>query len=576
MKIVLVNTDPMVAKLIEATAKKTGIALESYAGLSKLDVSILAKDSFVFLDEGAIDDHKDIAKKIGEDFLSCFLYAKTKAISEFAYSVKKPFLPTQILDILQEELLKRGQDLSNASDIGRDEIAEDTLHIDSIDSQLRDFSVSQDFDESLPLPPLTDQSQDTAPTTPDSPLDFEDSLTDENPDEIESNITAESSNTESNLESLESIIEPSNSIDSSNADDNTDIAISDDVMQNTLDSIESDSTQDDTNHIENIESSISDTDNSTTDIGPESLSLESDPLDSLAALDSDTDTQDTLDELNFDIEAEEEPLPSPTEESLETTQSTDTESSAPDTFDELVASTTADENIDTVLDTKDQSAPTTPDSPLDFEDSLTDENPDEIESNITAESDVQNSESKVDDEGFSDISLDDLATDEIEDAIDLELDTLAHSAPKSNQAEPSIASTKQGADVDVADVDMQDSIGQEEDFLQLSESEICEALGETPPQEISAKQSPGEVSESDLPDDLGHFGNELGAIEDLGDEVELLNESTKQTQSDHITQANQAQERLISELLANKSADEIRALLNGAQISIKISFSDKQ
>ena len=576
MKIVLVNTDPMVAKLIEATAKKTGIALESYAGLSKLDVSILAKDSFVFLDEGAIDDHKDIAKKIGEDFLSCFLYAKTKAISEFAYSVKKPFLPTQILDILQEELLKRGQDLSNASDIGRDEIAEDTLHIDSIDSQLRDFSVSQDFDESLPLPPLTDQSQDTAPTTPDSPLDFEDSLTDENPDEIESNITAESSNTESNLESLESIIEPSNSIDSSNADDNTDIAISDDVMQNTLDSIESDSTQDDTNHIENIESSISDTDNSTTDIGLESLSLESDPLDSLAALDSDTDTQDTLDELNFDIEAEEEPLPSPTEESLETTQSTDTESSAPDTFDELVASTTADENIDTVLDTKDQSAPTTPDSPLDFEDSLTDENPDEIESNITAESDVQNSESKVDDEGFSDISLDDLATDEIEDAIDLELDTLAHSAPKSNQAEPSIASTKQGADVDVADVDMQDSIGQEEDFLQLSESEICEALGETPPQEISAKQSPGEVSESDLPDDLGHFGNELGAIEDLGDEVELLNESTKQTQSDHITQANQAQERLISELLANKSADEIRALLNGAQISIKISFSDKQ
>ena len=176
-----------------------------------------------------------------------------------------------------------------------------------------------------------------------------------------------------------------------------------------------------------------------------------------------------------------------------------------------------------------------------------------------------------DDEGFSDISLDDLATDEIEDAIDLELDTIAHSAPKSNQAEPSIASTKQGADVD-----MQDSIGQEEDFLQLSESEICEALGETPPQEISAKQSPGEVSESDLPDDLGHFGNELGAIEDLGDEVELLNESTKQTQSDHITQANQAQERLISELLANKSADEIRALLNGAQISIKISFSDKQ
>ena len=124
MKIILINTDPMVAKLVEATAKKTGISLTSYANTDEVDSGVLTQESFVFIDEGAIGSDSGRVKSIAQGFLSCLLYAKTKPIKEFTHVVKKPFLPTEILDILQAELLKLGQDLRNASNITKDQIAE--------------------------------------------------------------------------------------------------------------------------------------------------------------------------------------------------------------------------------------------------------------------------------------------------------------------------------------------------------------------------------------------------------------------------------------------------------------------
>lgn len=188
MKIVLLNTDPMVAKLIEATAKKTGLELEGYASVSELDASGLGKDCFVFVDESAVGEHGDVAKQLGKDFLSCFLYAKTKALDTYKYLVKKPFLPTQILDMLEDELRKIGRDLSNAAsapakaDIAKVDAESEDVDVGAasavasasagagfgadsgaglrapIDSSaldnLGDFDIAQDFDADSPLPPL--------------------------------------------------------------------------------------------------------------------------------------------------------------------------------------------------------------------------------------------------------------------------------------------------------------------------------------------------------------------------------------------------------------------------------------
>lgn len=162
MKIVLINTDPMVAKLIEATAKKTGITLISYISTDECDVSTLTKEYFVFVDESGLGQDRDRVKSIAQDFLSCMLYAKTKAIKEFSYLVKKPFLPTEILDILQAELLKVGQDLHNASEVTQDEIAQvdDSVQMPELDmsalDKLGDFDITQEFDDVSALPSLPD------------------------------------------------------------------------------------------------------------------------------------------------------------------------------------------------------------------------------------------------------------------------------------------------------------------------------------------------------------------------------------------------------------------------------------
>lgn len=162
MKIVLINTDPMVAKLIEATAKKTGITLISYISTDECDVSTLTKEYFVFVDESGLGQDRDRVKSIAQDFLSCMLYAKTKAIKEFSYLVKKPFLPTEILDILQAELLKVGQDLHNASEVTQDEIAQvdDSVQMRELDmnalDKLGDFDITQEFDDVSALPSLPD------------------------------------------------------------------------------------------------------------------------------------------------------------------------------------------------------------------------------------------------------------------------------------------------------------------------------------------------------------------------------------------------------------------------------------
>lgn len=162
MKIVLINTDPMVAKLIEATAKKTGITLISYISTDECDVSTKTKEYFVFVDESGLGQDRDRVKSIAQDFLSCMLYAKTKAIKEFSYLVKKPFLPTEILDILQAELLKVGQDLHNASEVTQDEIAQvdDSVQMPELDmsalDKLGDFDITQEFDDVSALPSLPD------------------------------------------------------------------------------------------------------------------------------------------------------------------------------------------------------------------------------------------------------------------------------------------------------------------------------------------------------------------------------------------------------------------------------------
>lgn len=124
MNIILINTDPMVQKLIEASAKRSGVKLIHFKNLGELDSSLITNESFFFIDEGVLSDYeKDSLKELIKDKTSCLIYSKNKSNETFSFSIRKPFLPTQVLDLIKAELTKLGHDLENAGEHTLEDLA---------------------------------------------------------------------------------------------------------------------------------------------------------------------------------------------------------------------------------------------------------------------------------------------------------------------------------------------------------------------------------------------------------------------------------------------------------------------
>lgn len=152
MKIVIANTDLMVSKLIESCAKKTGLQVQHFISLEEVDSSML-EDCFLFVDENALGSDTKRAKQIGTESLSCLIYSRRKPLNEFKYLVQKPFLPTQILELLRKELVNRGEDFNRAVE------EEQKTPIEPIkDIPLNEFDLKDEhlFEGNLELPPLPD------------------------------------------------------------------------------------------------------------------------------------------------------------------------------------------------------------------------------------------------------------------------------------------------------------------------------------------------------------------------------------------------------------------------------------
>lgn len=782
MKIILINMDPMVAKLIEATAKKIGITLTGYANTDELDVSALTKDHFVFVDEGALGTDKDRIKSIAQDCLSCLLYAKTKALKEFSHIVKKPFLPTDILDILQAELLKVGQDLHNASEVTKEEIAQvdGDLKIPDIDmsalDKLGDFDITQEFDAESPLPPLADNISSDIADTPnvktseleqggledlDSAINFLeesdmddldaigakkssapiaedgvessdiadslvvadsslDELGEQGLDGLDSSEQVQESQTKESLESsdidiaLDTSLEESaqdlagdlaqgellenipKEIDSSDPQVQTDDIAELDVVEEApstvdLDELES-SAQDESSEVELEEvlgqaqdeasddqateqvldgsemSALGESAQNAQDGGSAAMELLEEQAEcEVLSQDELTLVKNLLEETTSADAAE--PLESSTlESSNESSESTDS------VYDEGDLESNAQEFADIELDDlaqveTDSSAQEAKESAnedyLQLSESeicqaLGEDLPD-VESTQSAETaDIEMEEEDIESSELETLDPQDQASKPVESAQEQEgekeqeFEVLAEvaedetmeieeSETEEAQAQEAIGlaqgaqeqeiearqassdeelESKDGAQVDSVSQENLGESGKDlaQDLGNLEESvtkDVEEDLGiglessmldqESQAQErildeLTSKDTLDSMVAHDLqelesesasdqgaPQDLGEFGTSLQAINALRDEMQslggldlfasdcgdTLGGLAQPDDRPSITQANQTQAQLFSELLANKSAQEIRSLLNGAQISINISFSDK-
>ena len=155
MKIVIANTDSMVSKLIEACAKKTGLQVQHFISLEEIDASML-EDCFLFVDENALGSDTKRAKQIGTDSLSCLIYSRRKPLNEFKYLVQKPFLPTQVLELIRKELVRRGEDFNRAVEEEKKAPIEPIKDIPLNEFDLKDEHI---FEGNLELPPLPDTNE---------------------------------------------------------------------------------------------------------------------------------------------------------------------------------------------------------------------------------------------------------------------------------------------------------------------------------------------------------------------------------------------------------------------------------
>ena len=156
MKILLLNDNPVVNKLVTLSAQKTSDELDAVSSLDEAKhnhYDLLVLDDTVYNQE-LLDE---IANKITYS-KSLFIYSKTsKEVAGFTSTLKKPFLPTDLVErfsimakeINQSEPELVEEELDTLEDIDLDELSlDDNLEGDDIDSDLSldELALDDDLD----------------------------------------------------------------------------------------------------------------------------------------------------------------------------------------------------------------------------------------------------------------------------------------------------------------------------------------------------------------------------------------------------------------------------------------------
>ena len=106
MKFLLINTNQIVQKLVEITAKKAGVDLTTIIESSQL--TNLEQYDYILVDDDCFGLDSQAYAEALKDKRKCLIYNKQgKRIEGFDDYVQKPFLPTSILDIFTAQLSKQ-------------------------------------------------------------------------------------------------------------------------------------------------------------------------------------------------------------------------------------------------------------------------------------------------------------------------------------------------------------------------------------------------------------------------------------------------------------------------------------
>lgn len=127
MQILFINTNPIVQKLIEVTAAKANVKLVTVREPSQ--IGDIAKYDYIIADDGCYGIDKSQYKQLIKNRRACLIYSK-EMYSGFSEYIKKPFIPTHILNIIIEEIAKSKKEHSFESI--EEEVMPEDMSVDSV------------------------------------------------------------------------------------------------------------------------------------------------------------------------------------------------------------------------------------------------------------------------------------------------------------------------------------------------------------------------------------------------------------------------------------------------------------
>lgn len=131
MKILFINTNQIVQKLIEVTAQKANVELVSINNIKQ--ATDIEQYDYIIIDDDCYNTDKDAFDVLIAGRRACLIYSKSDEMpTGFSEYVKKPFIPTHILNIMIEEISKLQtkesftQDSATGSDLDSTDLAQST------------------------------------------------------------------------------------------------------------------------------------------------------------------------------------------------------------------------------------------------------------------------------------------------------------------------------------------------------------------------------------------------------------------------------------------------------------------
>ncbi|RDU71008.1 hypothetical protein CQA66_07245 [Helicobacter aurati] len=283
MKVLLINQNPVIKKLVDVASKKLNLEVEN---LAIIPAGFSFKDFIcIIVDDENVKKNLNNLMSLQNHIKVCLLFGRKSQVNknDFNIAIQKPFLPTDILEILNQCLPKEGEtnvfDVDSAIDLDVSSIeppqAEDVSSLQSVDDEAQaivdkeskegdgldvdldslDFSVLEDVDSESNPDTQTDENNANAvennSNAPQSENDIQSTSADDTVESSTEDITVEDSNTKidfsSDLSDLKPNTEDTSPLDLANFDLDALVdssALKAAGMEKPLDLLESDSTLD--------------------------------------------------------------------------------------------------------------------------------------------------------------------------------------------------------------------------------------------------------------------------------------------------------------------------------------------